>query len=98
MPVPVAGHRHRVDRVDPAGGAQAGHQQAARCLDRHRDGVLGAVAVLGEQVQQPGQAGRVIADPRPGQQPAVPVDEGDVVVVFGPVDPAEYVQLIPPYP
>jgi hypothetical protein len=45
--------------------------------------------VLGEQCQQPGQAGRVIADPRPGQQRAVPVGEGDVVVVFGPVDPAK---------
>ena len=31
VPVPVAGHRHRVDRVDrAAGGAQAGNEQPAR--------------------------------------------------------------------
>ncbi len=97
--VPVAGHRHRVDRVDlAAGGAQAGGQQAARCLDRHRDRVFGAVAVGGEQFQQPGKAGRVVADPGAGEQPAVPACEGDVVVVLRPVDPAEYVQLKPPSP
>jgi hypothetical protein len=94
VPVAVAGHRHRVDRVDlSAGGAQAGDQQAARGLDRDRDRVLRGVAVLGEQCQQPGQAGRVVADPLVGQQLAVAVHQGDVVVVFDPVDPAEYVQF-----
>jgi hypothetical protein len=44
--------------------------------------------VLGEQVQQPGEPGRVVADPAARQQLAVPVRDGDVVVVFGPVDPA----------
>jgi hypothetical protein len=43
VPVTVAGHRHRVDGVDlPAGRAQAGDQQPARGLDRHRDRVFGA--------------------------------------------------------
>jgi hypothetical protein len=44
--------------------------------------------VLGEQVQQPGEPGRVVADPAAGQQLPVLVYERDVVVVFGPVDPA----------
>ncbi|BAU81087.1 CRISPR-associated helicase cas3 [Streptomyces laurentii] len=35
------------------------------------------------------QAGCVIADPGPSEELAVAVDEGDVVVVAGPVDPAE---------
>ncbi len=92
VPVPVAGHRHRVDRVDlAAGAAQAGGQQPARGLDRHRDRVLGAVAVLGQQAQQLGQPGRVVADPAAGQQRAVPVYQGDVVVVLGPVDAAEHI-------
>ena len=53
VPVPVAGHRHRVDGVDrTAGGAQAGNEQPAGCLDGHRDRGFKAVAVLGEQVQQ----------------------------------------------
>ena len=92
VPVPVAGHGHRVDGVDPAaGGAQAGGQQPARGLDRHRDRVIGAVAVLGEQAQQRGEPGGVVADAAAGQQLPVPVCQGDVVVVFGPVDPAEHV-------
>jgi len=44
--------------------------------------------VLGEQGQQGRQHGRVVADPAAGQQVPVPADQGDVVVVFGPVDPA----------
>ena len=94
-PVPVAGHRHRVDRADRAAGrAQARGQQAARGLDRHRDRLFGAVAVLGEQLQQPGQAGRVVADARPGQQLPVAVHQGDVVVVFGQSIPQNASKLI----
>jgi hypothetical protein len=47
--------------------------------------------VLGEQGQQPAEPGRVVADPPAGQQLSVPVHQGDVVMIFGPVDPAEYV-------
>ena len=98
VPVPVAGHRHRVDGVDlAAGGAQAGGQQAAGCLDRHRDRVLGGVAVLGEQAGQLGQPGRVVADPAAGQQPPVPVHHCDVVVILGPVDPAVHVHAFLPF-
>ena len=65
VPVTVAGHGHRVDGIHAApGGAQAGDEQAAWCLDRHRDRVIGAVAVAGEQAQQL----------------PVPVCQGDVVV------------------
>jgi hypothetical protein len=52
--------------------------------------------VPGEQVQQPGQARCVIADPLAGQDLPDFVHKGDVVVVFRPVDPAEYAQLSPP--
>jgi len=44
--------------------------------------------VLGQQVQQPGRAVRVGAGPAAGQQLPGPVHQRDVVVVFGPVDPA----------
>jgi hypothetical protein len=44
--------------------------------------------VPGEQFQQLGQPGRVVADPAPGQQLPVAVCQGDVVVIFSPVDPA----------
>jgi len=44
--------------------------------------------MLGEQGQQRREPARVVADPAAGQQLAVPVHDGDVVVIFGPVDPA----------
>jgi hypothetical protein len=37
--------------------------------------------MFGEQFKQPGQAGRIVADPLAGQQLAVAVHEGNVVVV-----------------
>lgn len=65
--VAVAGGGHRVDGVDGAfGHAQAGDQQAAGGLDRHRDGGVGAVSVCGEQVEQLLQAGVVVVDPGAG--------------------------------
>ncbi len=55
VPVPVASHRHRVDRVDLAvGGAQARHEQAARGFDRHRDRFVDTVADSGQQLDQLG--------------------------------------------
>jgi hypothetical protein len=47
--------------------------------------------MLGEQGQQCREAGRVVADPAAGQQLPVPVHQGNVVVVLGPVDPAVHV-------
>ena len=81
-----------VDRVDlPAGGTQARGQQSAWCLDRYRDRFLGVVAMLGQQRQQRGQAGCIVVDPLPGQQPAIAVDQRDVVVILRPVDATEHV-------
>jgi hypothetical protein len=91
LPFAVAGGGHRVDGVDGATGRpEAGNEQAAGGLDRHRYPLAGVVAVLGQQVEQLLQAGRVVADPGPAQELAVAVDHGDVVVVAGPVDPAEH--------
>jgi hypothetical protein len=55
VPVPIAGHRQRVDREYRAPGrAQARHQQAAAGFDGDRDRLLAAVAGGGEQLQQCG--------------------------------------------
>ena len=82
VPVPVAGYRQRVDRVHrPPGRAQAGGQQPARGLDGHRDRVAGGIAAAGQQVQQGGKAGRVVADPAAGQQRAARTDDRDVVMI-----------------
>jgi hypothetical protein len=85
----VAGDRKGVDGIDlAAGGAQAGDQQAAAGLDRDRDRLVGGVAVFGEQLDQRTPSGGVITDPPAGQQIAVCVDQGDVVMLFAPIDSA----------
>jgi hypothetical protein len=53
--------------------------------------------VLGEQGQQRREPGRVVADAAAGQQLPVPVGQGDVVVIFGPVDPAVNLRPFPPF-
>jgi hypothetical protein len=58
---------------------------------------LAAVAGIGEQLQHSGEPGGVVADAAFGDQRAVGVDQGDVVMVFGPVDATEHSQdLVPP--
>lgn len=99
VPFPVAGHRHRVDGVNlAAAGTQCRDQQPARGLDRHRDRVLGAVAGLGQHHGQFREPLDGLGDPPLGHQPAFGVDQGDVVLAFCPVDPAEHVQVrvLPP--
>src|SRR5262249_25601998 len=51
---------------------------------------LRAVTVLGQELQQHPVAGRVIADPPFGEQFAGLVDQRNVVMPLGPVDPAEH--------
>ncbi|GGW97076.1 hypothetical protein GCM10010383_28610 [Streptomyces lomondensis] len=63
VPVAVAGGGHRVDREHlPLAGPQDGHEHAPRGLDRDRDRVLLAVAVLDQQVQQDLVARSVVGD------------------------------------
>jgi hypothetical protein len=52
--------------------------------------------VLGEQVQQRLVASDIVIDTQPGQQAALGVDDGDIVVVFGPVDSTGHTQFRPP--
>jgi hypothetical protein len=96
MPLPVTGHRQRVDRIQrTASGAQARHQQPPRRLDRHRYRRLRAVAGLGQHLQQLAKAGRVVTDAPLGHQSAVGVDHGHVVVFLRPVDPQDIAIGIP---
>lgn len=61
VPVAVAGRGQWVDREHlPLALPQQRNQQAARGLDRDRNRVLLAVAVLGEQFQQQSVAGHVV--------------------------------------
>lgn len=61
VPVAVAGRGQWVDREHlPLALPQQRNQQAARGLDRDRNRVLRAVAVLGEQFQRQSGAGHVV--------------------------------------
>jgi hypothetical protein len=95
--VAVAGGGERVDREDPAAaGAQARDQEAVAGLDGHRYRIGWAVTVLGQEIQEPIIAGRVVGDSGFGEQSAGFVDEGDVVVSLCPVDAAEHGQAVLP--
>jgi hypothetical protein len=98
VPIAIARYRHRVDRIDfPSGGAQAGDQQATAGLDGHRDGIISTVAGVGEQGDQGGEAGCVVADPPLSNQCSLTVDQGEVVVGLGPVDATKHLQdRVPP--
>lgn len=98
MPLAVAGHRHRVDRIDrPGSFPQGGDQQPARGLDGHGDRILGGVAGLGQQREQLGEALQGVTDAALGEEFAFGVDQGDVVVSFGPVDSAEHLHSSPTF-
>ena len=51
--LPITRHRKWIDRIHPsAGGPQGRHQQTTAGFDRHRDLLIGGIAVFGEQFQQ----------------------------------------------
>jgi hypothetical protein len=87
----VAGHRHRVDRIHrPLGGAQCRDQQAAWGFDRYRDRVVRGVAGRGQQFDERREALDGVVEARFVEELALGVDQGDVVVAFGPVDSARH--------
>jgi hypothetical protein len=91
VPVAVPRRGQRVDRVDPpAGAAQARHEQAPIGLDGHRNRRPGIVAVLGKQRQQLREPGGVVGDAAPPHHRPFGVNHRDVVMVVGPVNPAEH--------
>ena len=93
VPGPVTRRRERVDCIDgAAGGAQRGNKQSVVGFDAHRDRVHGGVPGLGEQVQQTREPGRVVTDPGLHDHGSGVVDDGDIVVGFGPVDAAKQCQ------
>ena len=94
----VAGHRHRVDRIDrPAGLSQCGDQQPARGLDGHGDRILCRVPRLGQQREQLGETLQGVTDAALGEEFALSVDQSNVVVAFGPVDSAEHLHSSPTF-
>jgi hypothetical protein len=100
MPLPVAGYGHRVDRVDRAAGrAKGGDQQPARCLNGHRNRVLGTVPDLGQQRDEFGEALDGLDDAPPGEELTFVVEQRDIVMPLGPVDPArDLIQAVPALP
>ena len=87
MPFPVAGHRHRVDRVHLiAGRQQRLHPRPAVGLDPDHDRVRLVVAeMVGDQRVQRGDPGHALGQPAPDQPPPAGVLDLDVVMGLGPV-------------
>lgn len=94
MPFAVARDRHRVDGIHrPARGAQRSNQQPARRFDSHRDRIIGGVTDRLEHAEQLGEPIGVIGDPAFDHQLSTGVDHRHVVVILGPADPAESLQI-----
>jgi len=86
--LPVAGHRHRVDRVDGStAGPQHRHLRPARSFDRDRDRIVRVIAGLCQHGGQIGESRDRFGDAPLGQQLAVGIYDRDVVMVLGPIDP-----------
>ena len=66
------------------------HQQTPRCFDRQGDALILIIAVLSKQVEQQLIAERVVEEASPGQHESSMVNNGDVLVVFSPVDATEH--------
>jgi hypothetical protein len=99
MPVTRPDLRGRVsagDRERPLVTGVSGPLQAAGRLDGHRTGASG---VSPYSASRPSSAASPAASSliRAGQQLAVPAGQRDVVVVFGPVDPAVNLHPFPPF-
>ena len=98
MPLPVAGHLPRVDRVDGiAGRVQRRHPQAPVGPDAegHLTGLDVQISELADQRVQPGEPGDPLREPRPGQHPAPLVLHLDVVMIFSPVIPGKQHTSLP---
>lgn len=94
--------RSRVNRIHTStGGAQRGDQQTPRGLDRHGNRDFFAVAGLGQHLQQCRESFGVVTDPTFGDQLTLPVNQGNVVMLLCPVDPARHgrlrLHLLPPH-
>jgi hypothetical protein len=92
----IPGHGQRVDRVDrSSGSAQHRDQQTTRCLDRHRDRLLRAVAGRSQHRHQLRKAVQALLDAPLADQRAVLVNQRDVVMALSPVDAAEHRHTYP---
>ncbi len=95
VPLPVASDRPWVDRKHcQAGCLQRHHDQVLVGLDRdrHRTRVVG---VLGEQRHQLPEPGQACVNLASAQNLTALVQDGDVVMRLGPVDPARDLHMFP---
>ena len=100
MPLPIAGHLHRIDREHRVAGRQQGlHPRAPFGLDpdHHLGGLTGRVEMLGDQLVQHGDADQPLRQSPASQLPSGIIFDLDVVVGLGPVI-ADEQQLHPSVP
>jgi hypothetical protein len=87
MPIPIAGRGQRVDGEHLATRRhQGGNEQTLRGLDRHRHEVARILTAGRQELDQLGEAVRVVGDATLGHDGAARIDHGDVMMIVGPVD------------
>ena len=87
MPVAVAGHRERVDRVHPVPGrTQRPHPQAAIGFDANHH-LAGFLGMAGHQLVEPSNARKSFGQPTRRQPRPISIHHVNVVVVFSPIVP-----------
>jgi hypothetical protein len=97
VPIAIAGDGKWIDGVHPATGSeQSGHQEQVRALDGDRHRLINAFATLSEHAQKVGETCSVDAYPLYGEEVARFIDDSDIMVVFGPIDPARQAHGDPP--
>jgi hypothetical protein len=95
VPVPIAVHRHRVDREDlVAGGHERTDEQPAIGLDRDHH-LLGHISVRREHPVQPRRALDAFGHPGRLEHITTLVEDAHVVVTLRPVDPDKD-HVVPP--
>ena len=88
MPLPIARHLHRVDRIDGVtGGQQRLHPRPPLGLDPnlHLIRLARRVKMFRDQLVQRGDSGQSLRQPPPGQQPPGIIFDLDVVIGLSPI-------------
>jgi hypothetical protein len=98
VPIAIAGNSEWIDGVHlPTACQQCRNQEQARALDRDWNRLVRAIATLSKHAQEIGEPGGTDADPPFRQHVASFIDDSNVVVAFGPIDPTRQTHVISPF-
>ena len=89
VPIAIAVHRQRIDREHLVAGCdESADQQPTVELDPD-DGLFGFLDVVGDHLVELGDSLDTVCDPAPSEDRTFLIDDADIVMLLGPVDPDE---------